>query len=287
MTSHQTNKDTSFTVFHPCVAMIFFALWICFIMGFFHPIYLIISMISSLVLSLIYFGWRKTLKALTWQLPFLIIITIINPLFSSAGTTPLLRIGDKIIYFEPLLYGLFMGIMLVSMLNVFSCANKAISFEGFTSTMSKKFPSTTLMISIASRLIPSIKKKNATIRDVQKACTCANSNSSSKNVNLRTFTTLMGWCMEDSLTTANSMKISGWSNSRKRSTYCLYRFKRRDFFALTCMFFLAGVCILFIAIEPSNFNFYPTLSNISFSHSFIFFAAFSALPIILEAVRFA
>ena len=278
-------RETAFSIFHPSVPIVFFALWICFVMVCFHPVYLAISFMAAITLSFTYFGRRKTFASLTWQLPFVFLIALVNPLFSAQGSTEILKIGELAIYEESLLYGAFMGVMLVTMLVCFSCANKAISHEGFMSVCSKRFPTVTLMISMAARLVPSLKMKAAIINDVQKACTCANSDEQKpRRLNFRMFTVLMGWSMEDSLVMADSMKIAGWSNSRKRTTYILHKIKTRDILLLVFTVALFTLCCLFAYGDYSLFSFYPTITKIEFSFGYVDFAVFAFLPAILEVI---
>ena len=254
-------------------------------MVFFHPVYLLIALASVLILSFIYFGARRTLKSLTWQLPFVAIIALVNPLFSAQGLTEIFRIGEMAIYAEALLYGLFMGIMLITMLIAFSCANIAISHEGFMSVLASKLPTITLMISMAARLVPSLKRKAASIRAVQNACTAANSVASKKGSDLRLVTVLMGWSMEDSLVMADSMKIAGWSNNKRRTTYSIYRFKKRDVIAITFICILALLSVIFAIEDCSRFSFYPTVSGLSFSLGQLDFALFALLPAFFEVIN--
>lgn len=280
------HHTTGFSVFHPSVPIVFFGLWVCFIMVCFHPVYLLISFVATTFLSFCYFGWRKTFHSFSWQLPFVALIALINPLFSAQGITEICKIGEMAIYSESLLYGLFMGVMLVTMLVCFSCVNEAVPHEGFMSVCSKKFPTITLMISMAARLVPSLKNKANTIRDVQNACSCATAHgASAKAFNMRMFTVLLGWSMEDSLIMADSMKIAGWSNERKRTTYSVYRFKRRDATALVFIVVLFTLCCLFAYQDSSVFSFYPTCTKPAFSFGYVDFAFFALIPLILEVLN--
>ena len=107
---------------------------------------------------------------------------------------------------------------------------------------------------------------------------------SPRSFNMRMFTVLMGWSMEDSLVMADSMKIAGWSNERKRTTYSIYKYKKRDVLALAFIFILFTLCCLFAYADYSHFSFYPTLTPLSFSFGYVDFAVFALLPTILEVL---
>lgn len=251
----------------------------------FHPAYLLISFVATILLSLLYFGWRKTLRSFSWQLPFVVLVALINPLFSAQGSTEICKIWTMAIYAESMLYGALMGIMLIATLICFSCVNKAVPHEGFMSVCANKFPTITLMISMATRLVPSLKGKASIIRDVQNACTSAYSGGRNpKALNVRMFTVLMGWSMEDSLIMADSMKIAGWSSERKRTTYSIYKFKKRDVLAMAFIVVLFTLCCLFAYSDYSQFSFYPTLTPLHFSFGYVDFMVFALLPSILEVI---
>ena len=56
---------------------------------------------------------------------------------------------------------------------------------------------------------------------------------------LRTVTTLMGWSMENSLETADSMHCRGWGANRKRTTFRRNRFRTYDALALGALALLS------------------------------------------------
>lgn len=56
---------------------------------------------------------------------------------------------------------------------------------------------------------------------------------------LRTVTTLMGWSMENSLETADSMRCRGWGANRKRTTFRRNRFRAYDALLLSALALLS------------------------------------------------
>ncbi len=334
--SEQRADACAFHIFHPVVPIAFFTLWICFTMVAFHPVYLLISFLGANALSLIYFGVKKTLAHMRWQLPFVVLIALVNPLFSAQGTTEICKIGALTVYSEALLFGAFMGVMFIDMMVCFSCVNRAVTHAGFMSVVARHFPTLALMVSMTARLIPNLRKKAKQIGDVQKACTSArvcnassmresssdasmceasgdvftcaaasksaaagsaplrdsSSNNSNfatrqqkakqRKFNMRMITVLMGWSMEDSFVMADSMKIAGWKSERRRTTYSLYKIKRRDVMALVFIFALFALNVVFACFNCANFSFYPTMTPISFSFGYIDYAIFAFFPVILE-----
>lgn len=316
MANSLNSNACAFHIFHPALPIAFFLLWIIFTMVAFHPVYLLISFAAAITLSFLYFGVRKTFNSLRWQLPLVALIALVNPLFSAQGSTEICKIGALTIYAEALLFGAFMGLMLITMLACFSCASKAITHEGFMSVSAGRLPVVAFMISMTARLVPSLKRKAREIGDVQAACTSAQGGgvagvqsrkdvagvarnggtpkktafkkselASRKKFNMRLFTVLMGWSMEDSLAMADSMKIAGWGATQHRTTYSLYKIKQRDVLMLSFIGMLFALNVAFALTNCANFSFYPTVTPINFSFGYIDYAVFAFLPVILELIE--
>ena len=215
----------------------------------------------------------------------ILLIMVINPLFSAAGSTELFRIGVMAIYKESLLYGLFMGMMLVSMILWLECSSKVISQEKLMSLAAGILPTVTLMISMATRMVPMLKRRNSEIKNVQDACTAANMKNSKMQQNSKVISVLMGWSMEDSLQMADSMKISGWGSTKRRTTYTLYRFRKRDAALLLIIIAFAITCSILAWIACNNFTFYPKIEGLKVWVGYFPIALYAFFPLLLELAR--
>lgn len=82
---------------------------------------------------------------------------------------------------------------------------------------------------------------------------------------LRTVTTLMGWSMENSLETADSMRCRGWGANPKRTTFHRNRFRTYDAFALGALALLSAGAAVAAYTLMDGFGFFPafhgSLSN--------------------------
>lgn len=276
------NKSITFNLYHPICALAYFVSVISFVMIGFQPVLTSIFFISGLSYSFYLKGWRTTCRSLTWQLPMMLLIMVINPLFSAAGSTELFRIGVMAIYAESLFYGLFMGMMLVSMILWLECTNKVISQEKLMSLAAGILPTVTLMISMATRMVPMLKRRSTEIKNVQNACSSANMENSNLQQNTKVISVLMGWSMEDSLQMADSMKISGWGSTKKRTTYTLYRFRKRDAALLLIIIAFAIICGILSWIACDSFTFYPKIEGLNAWVGYIPIALYAFFPLLLE-----
>ena len=110
-------------VHHPAVLALYFASALVLCMCAFHPVLVGISLVSGLVLGICLRGWRAVGRGARWQLPFVVLVALVNPFFSASGSTELMHIGLHAIYLESLVYGACMGAMLVAAM--LWCSNAA------------------------------------------------------------------------------------------------------------------------------------------------------------------
>ncbi len=122
-------KRTAFDLFHPIVAFGYFAVMLVLCMTAMQPVYLAVSLASALAYGAVLRGWRATGRSLLWQLPLVAVVALANPLFSASGSTELFRIGLRAFYLESFVYGACMGVMLASVLVLFSNAAQVLDSD--------------------------------------------------------------------------------------------------------------------------------------------------------------
>lgn len=285
---------TAFDLYHPVVAFGYFAVLFVLSMATMQPVYIVISFVAALAYSVVLRGARATGRSLVWQLPLVLIIALANPLFSASGSTELFRIGLRAIYLESLVFGACMGLMLASILLIFSNASRALTSDKVMALFGNVAPVIGLMLSMAARLVPQFVRRGKDIGGVQRACTaaCQETGDGTKRggrgdrgairSNLRLTSVLMGWSMEDSLETADAMKARGWGTSERRTTYQRYRFRSSDALVLVLVGTLALVSAVAAWAAYSQFEFYPTLVGFAPWWSYVPYALFALFPLMLE-----
>lgn len=95
-----------------------------------HPVYLLATFAGLVAYNAVLRGAKSALSGMLWQAPLVLILAIANPLFVSAGSTELFRIGLHAVYLEALCYGLCQGLMLVNVLLAFSIAARGLVRQG-------------------------------------------------------------------------------------------------------------------------------------------------------------
>lgn len=258
-----------------------FYLAVCVLtMSAFHPVLVAISFFAGVACSMLQRGVRNTLSSFAWQLPLVLLICVANPLFSASGSTELLRVGVVVVYSESLAYGACMGLLFVSTLLWLGCAFRVLTFDKIMALTGNAAPTVTLMLSMTGRLVPELVRRGKLVSDVQEACTAAHAEAGRKNRLKRTrlMSVLVGWSLEDSLETADTMRARGWSRYRKRSVYRRRAFRRRDAMAL---FFVVALAVLDVVVAVqmvSSFSFYPTMAPLVFDLRYVLYALLFALP---------
>ena len=112
----------AFSMSHPAVPALYIVLTLGLTMFSMQPVLIAPSLAGGLAYGFATRGAARTLGALRWQLPVILIIALVNPLFSASGSTELFRIGMRAVYLESMVYGLCMGGLFVASVLWFEAA---------------------------------------------------------------------------------------------------------------------------------------------------------------------
>lgn len=253
-------------------------------MAAFHPVFLAFSLCAGMAYNVRLQGWRDALRPLAWQLPLAIVIAVVNPVVSSAGSTVLFHVGARAFYLEALVYGLCMGVMLMAMFQWFSVAACLLSSDKVMVLFGKCAPTVGLLVTMTMRLVPQFARRGETIAQAQAACTAARQGNSSLADRVRQVTVLMSWGMEDSLETSDSMRARGWGISSKRTSYERHPLRMFDVTALVLLLVLAALCAACAWLACSSFAFYPSLGVWAPAWMYLPFFVLLLAPLALEVI---
>ncbi len=268
-------------LFHPAVALLYCGVALVLAMSSMQPVYLVLTFLGQLAWSAS-LGRGSTLSKLVWQAPLVLILAVANPIFSPSGSTVLLRVGTWSLYLESLIYGICQGVMLCNSLMAFSNVSEILTSDKVMEVLARRLPTVALMISMTMRLIPRYTRRGAEVMDVDAACTSSGAVGGRRGrlrEAMRLSTVLLGWGMEDSLETVDSMVARGWQSGARRTTYSRRRFGRLDLAAVLgvgAVGLLAFVC----QIEASGqMRFYPRITGIAPWFSYAPYVVFFAVPL--------
>ena len=275
----------AFSMSHPAVPAFYMVLTLGLTMFSMQPVLIALSLAGGLAYGFATRGTVRTLGALRWQLPVILIIALVNPLFSASGSTELFRIGMRAVYLESMVYGLCMGGLFVASVLWFEAAASMLEYDKVLALLGNAAPVIALMISMCMRLIPQFLRRGRTVLAVQDAIDVpGRAPADPVRSRLRASSVLMGWGMEDSLERADAMRSRGWGAVPRRTTYARYWLGRRDIAALVglALFGVAAVAVAWIA--TTQYSFYPQLSVPAPWPGYVVYAAWMALPCVLRAI---
>ena len=159
----------AFSMSHPAVPALYMVLTLGLTMFSMQPVLIALSLAGGLAYGLATRGAARTLGALRWQLPVILIIALVNPLFSASGSTELFRIGMRAVYLESMVYGLCMGGLFVASVLWFEAAASMLGYDKVLALLGNAAPVIALMISMCMRLIPQFLRRGRTVLAVQDA----------------------------------------------------------------------------------------------------------------------
>ena len=193
-------------------------------------------------------------------LPIVIAIlsALINPLFSHNGRTALFMLNGNAVTLEALLYGLHMGLMIGSALTWFDAFSQLMTGDRVLCVCGMLFNRLALMISMAMRYVPMLKRQAGAIRDAQKVTGRYRADTAFDKLRagLSVFSALVTWALENGITTADSMTARGYDTG-KRTQYNDYRFERHDALLTAFVFVLLGSVIALKIAGLTGTEFYP------------------------------
>lgn len=261
------------------------------------PILAAICFVACVSLQFVLSPDRKTLKRFAGQLLVVAFIALLNCLLVRRGSIVFFEWGIIELHLESLVYGLSIAAILVSAIGYFSILSEEVSSDEILSLTGGRLPTLSLVASMSINLIPKFKRQFQELRDIQAACTCANSrafdsrqtelsqNGSSqisfdsqnsdepklKQANAKQLkraharvsddlTHLMAMSLEDSLIKADSMRARGWGSSKKRTVYRKIKIGKKDKAITVLVVVLGAVCMLSGILSSSSFEFYPVIS---------------------------
>lgn len=249
--------SSGFKGYHPLVNVLFFISIIAFGMLLRHPVYLVISFISSTAYYLKLSGKDGRKTVFRFLLPMLLFVVIINSFFNHYGVTTLfiLPSGNNFT-FEALVMGIVSGITVVSVIQWFFCCNEVVTEDKFMHIFGRILPKGALIVSMILRFVPLYRRRYKEISQARK-CMGLNGTDSfickMKNT-FKNIGILVSWSFENAIETADSMKSRGYG-LKGRTYYSRFQWQTGDTLALILLV-LFDALIIFGLVSNSAYCIY-------------------------------
>ena len=214
---------------HPAVLVLYFLSVTIPAMFSLNPLLLIPAFAGAVFFLLLAEPEPPRLRTVLWLALLTALIIIINPLFSHRGQTELFFINGHAITLEALLYGVRNAFCVLTVLLWCRIFNRIVSSEKLLALLGKTFPKTALLLSSSLRLVPLLRCRAASMRDTQQELGLYGNGEMSDRLTggARVFSMLVTWSLDHASDVSSSMKARGYG-LKGRTTYSVYRFKKRD-----------------------------------------------------------
>ena len=288
----------TFSGYHPFVNMLYFVAVIGFAMFFTHPVCLAISLFCAFTYSVAISRKKAFRFTFLYMLPLLVVTAVLSPLFNHQGATILTYFpGGNPLTLESILYGIAAAMMLITVVTWFSCFNEVMSSDKFIYLFGRIIPALSLVFSMALRFVPRFIAQTKVISNAQK---CVGRDVSGVKIlrktklGLRVFSIvnlfrkmkhgvkilsiLVTWSLENAIETADSMKGRGYGLAG-RTAFSIYRFDKRDLFALVYIVACAATVISGAVVGAYQFRYFPTIKGEWTGTAIVVFAAYFALGV--------
>jgi len=277
-------ERTEFAEYHPWVNLVYFGLVIGITMFSMSPWFLAGTFILAWFYSLLLKGRAALRLNLVFVFWIVVVMALINVLFTHDGETVLFYLHGNRITAEALIYGVSAAVMLSAVLIWFTSFNCVMTAEKLIFLFGRAAPVLGLTLSMIFRYIPLLRMRYGEISMGQKCLGRGEAGEKKPPLGVRlrqagkNASILISWSLESSIESADSMEARGYG-LRGRTSFNLYRFSRRDTAMMIWLCALGALCILGCALHKTEAWFYPVYKL----HPFDGMTAVSLLAFILMA----
>lgn len=285
-------RQDVFSSYHPWINFIYFVMIIGCAMFVMHPVLLFLSFLGGFCYYLYLKRWKAVKTALWMMAPIFLISILVNPLFNHKGVTILyyFKTGNPLTL-ESIVYGAATGIMLISVLNWFSCYQNVMTSDKFIYLFGKVIPAMSLILSMVFRFVPKFKIQIEKVSNAQKCIgrDVRNGNMIEKSRHgIKILSVMITWSLENSVDTADSMRSRGYG-LRGRTNFSIYRFDTRDRLLCIVMGVLGAIVFTGILTKKITSLYYPVMminpSTIYTNVVYVSYGILCFLPWIMNIVE--
>ena len=274
----------AFSKYHPAVNFLFFLGAFCAAVLIQHPAYLLSGCLAGAVYYLLLNG-KKGIQTLLWLLPLFVFLTAINPLFNTRGSTILFFLFDSPYTLEALLYGAALAGMTTGMLLWFGCYNKVLTSDKFTSLFGNLIPAISLILVMVLRLVPNFIRKLRQLFGARKSIGKGAAETATLREKLTDGATvlgaLIGWALEGSIVTGDSMRARGYGAAR-RSSFRIYRMGAADWLLMAVMAGLLALVVVAACFGQFTASFTPAITIAPVSWGLLPYTVYLLIPTVLH-----
>src|SRR5699024_934541 len=256
----------NFASFHPLILFLYYVFIVFVTVFMMHPIILLLSLIGSISFFFMLAKPKQFCKDIGFYSIVFLFIVITNPIFVHKGETILFFYNDHPITMEAILYGVVIGMMLVSIIFWSKAYSLIMTSDKFVYLFGKIMPKLSLVLAMALKFIPLFKSQIKKVNATQKTLGLYTSESITDKIfsGIRTFNSILTWSLENAVLQADAMKARGYGLAG-RTNFSIFTVKKRDIFLLCLMILLFCWTIYEYTLGSFEFYYYPKFDSISVS----------------------
>ena len=277
----------AFSRLHPLPLFTYFIIMLLFSMFLRNPVIVALSLLGGGAFAATLTDKREKLSDLKFYIPLSLLITVTNPLYSHNGRTPLFFVNGNAFTLEAIEYGVFIAAMIIAVLLWSKSYSKIVTSDKFLYLFGRAAPKTALILSVALRYVPILKRQAEKTRAAQKTLGLYSTGSIADNVvsGAKVYSSLVGWSIENAVETGRHMRSRGWGHG-KRTCFSVFRFRGSDGVFIGFTLLSAVLLGLSAARGFLTFSFYPTPTPLPVTAlpvaAYICFGALAFLPFLIE-----
>ena len=251
------------------------------------PVILLPSLVGAVSLFMIAVK-RNRLKTNLIMLVAVLIMIVINPIYSHKGDTVIFFINDTPFTLEAVLYGVAAALTVAVTVYWFRSFSEIMTEDKLMYIFGRISPKLALTLSMALRYVSLFTARIRKTVQAQKANGLYKTDSitDSMKSGARVFSVNVTWALENGVVTASSMRARGYGCGR-RTSFTVFRFRGRDAAMLAVTLILLSLSVVGVAMGGADVEFYPRFT-VSFGLdaatllTFIPYTALCFVPIFIE-----
>lgn len=231
-----------------------------------NPIVILSTYILTLGITIFTKNYRKLFNGLFYFAPFAVLIIIANLIFVTQGSTTLFFIGSKKLTLESLIYAIVLCFKFLAVIYLFMAFQLMIDSDKAVSYFSTKMPKSTLTLMLIFKLIPSLKDKFYSLKEIYtiRGVDFKVKDNKSK---MKSYSEVMSVLLESSLESSFDIGEAAFVRgflSNKRSVYERETLGKKDVLLIISSFLLIIIYILSKIMGFVTFEIYEgvDISNI-------------------------
>lgn len=231
-----------------------------------NPMVILSTYILTLGITIFTKSYRKLFNGLFYFAPFAVLIIIANLIFVTQGSTTLFYIGSKKLTLESLIYAIVLCFKFLAVIYLFMSFQLMIDSDKAVSYFSSKMPKSTLTLMLIFKLIPGLKNKFYSLKEIYTVRGVdfkVGDNKSKVKSYSEVMTVLLESSLESSFDIGEAAFVRGFL-SNKRSVYERESLGKKDILLIISSLLLIIIYILSKIMGFVTFEIYEgvNISNI-------------------------